>query len=178
MANDQVQYFAYKVTKDYKAPLATAATQQEMTFKEYKKGDVIKGYEYAARPEDGIVPLVIVDDRWAFPKQFLQRGEKWGVNQVSAGTIADAKTLSSEIKKDLKNIASGNYAKKLTGMSSHAVRGVLIGVGIGFVIAWGTRSTSKFTWMAAGALLGGIAGAKMGQRKVEKEIKDAEIKTT
>ncbi len=177
MANNQVQYFAYTVLKDFNAPFATATTREEMQMKQFTKGDVVKGYEYASRPEDGIVPLVIIDDKWAFPKQNLQKGEKWVNGRTMASTVADAKDISSQLKKDLKNIASGNYAKKLTGMSSHTVKGVLIGVGVGFVIAWAMRSPSKLIWMAAGAIVGGVAGTKMGKKAVETTIKNAEAVT-
>lgn len=159
MATTQPALKQYKLTKDYDSPnvLPNPNGSTAVRTKTYTKGTVVSGYIPITRPEDKIVPIILVEAQWAIPVQFLEDPNA---------------TPVTGLKADIASIKNNTFAKQIADVTKTNMKSLLLGAGIGVVLAWVLGGSKIF-----GAIGGAITGAYLGNKMTKSIAPAAATKT-
>jgi hypothetical protein len=189
----------YRVLKDYHAPKINLRKNEFQSYKIYKAGSIISGYIDLSTGRK----LLVVDSAYVIPSSaiaFVKDIEIDGkpvtentenANPIDAKLSAEEKIkleaakkvksnrvieIPKEYREQMDKIKNTNIVGSIVSKSRNSVNGMLIGAGIGLLLAVVLKQ-SKFGGIIIGATGGGLIGYKMTGAEKKKKTTPEEPKT-
>lgn len=162
----------YKLKQYCKSPVVGARNTKELTYCEFKEGDIVNGTVYKGRAADNIVPQLHVPfdgHKYAIPLQHLE-------------LIPNTSSVDEENKTTAQDIQDKTFTKSLIQNSKANINGILIGATVGLLFSWLIQSPNKWGYILGGGVLGGVMSRKKAGKEAIQELAKAkdieEVKMT
>jgi len=189
----------YRILKDYHAPKINLKSGEFQSYKMYSGGSIVSGYIDLSTGRKLLVldnTYVIPSTAIAFVKDIEIDGKPVTENTENANPI-DAKLsgeekiklqaakkvksstaieIPKEYREQMDKIKNTNIVGSIVSKSRNSVNGMLIGAGIGLLLAVVLKQ-SKFGGIIIGATGGGLIGYKMTGAEKKKNTTTEEPKT-
>jgi hypothetical protein len=154
-----MKYYKIQVIEDFEAPIINAETERDVKRKLFNAGQTAVGYLYSDKKE-GIPPIVIIDEMWAIPKQYVKNLGEAKSSEVNLNNEA------KQVKDKIDNLISKNSLRSSAMFTKSAINGMLWGAIGGLALAWLLRKP-KTMFVIGGGILGGYVGRRMGSTLVK-----------
>jgi hypothetical protein len=148
----------YQFRMDYRSQKGNVIKGEIPLFKEFKKDDVIFGYEYdkslSKRPLPDIVIGIENDNNWVIPKEYLTT-----LGEISEEDLKkyDVRYYGQKFQKEIDQIKNKNLVKSIVESSKGSIKGAIYGMFGGLIIGLYLRR-SLLLFGGLGALGGGFIG--------------------
>lgn len=148
----------YQFRMDYRSQKGNISKGEVPLFKEFKKDDVIFGYDYDKRLSKRPLPDIVIgienNNNWVIPKEYLTT-----LGEISEEDLKkyDVRFYGQKFQKEIDQIKNKNLVKSIVDSSKGSMRGAIYGMFGGLIIALYLRR-SLLLFGGLGALGGGIVG--------------------